>query len=97
MSSVAVQRLVSPLAFREAVYNHTNQIDIGVGTGMKALHSRYIWLDDLGMAVFLWVDAGSIPKEVDGSPVALDVDDRDRGEDHYTTESQKTVEKGSLT
>lgn len=38
-----------------------------------------------------------IPKEVDCTPVVLDVDDRDRGEDCCTTESRKTAEKDSLT
>lgn len=51
VSFVVVQRPVSPLAFREVVYNQTNQIDIGVERGMKVLHSHYIWLDDLGTAI----------------------------------------------
>ena len=97
MPFVAVQQPVSPLAFREVVYNQTNQIDIGVERGMKALHSHYIWLDDSGMVVPLWEDARSIPKKVDCTPVVLDVDDQDRGENYCTTESRKAVEKDSLT
>lgn len=96
MYFVAVQRPVSPLAFPEAAYNQTNHIDIGVEKGMKALHSHYIWLDDSGMAMLLWGNVGSIPKEADCTPVVLDVDDQDR-EDCCTIESRKIVEKDSLT